>query len=199
LGTFYLKADVAKLFSERFRDLARGMTIIFLASCLLAVVVGYVLQRALTGPLSELAAAARRIAERRDYSVRVRERGQDEVGMLTRSFNLMVGTIQQRNAELEVARKNAEDARESLRQVNEGLEQKVAERTAELERAVTAAREANQAKSAFLAKMSHELRTPMNAIIGYSEMLLEDATAEGKQGTADDLQKILSAAATCSA
>jgi signal transduction histidine kinase/CheY-like chemotaxis protein len=93
-----------------------------------------------------------------------------------------------------VARKNAEDARESLRQVNEGLEQKVAERTAELERAVTAAREANQAKSAFLAKMSHELRTPMNAIIGYSEMLLEDATAEGKQGMADDLQKILSAA-----
>jgi CheY-like chemotaxis protein/two-component sensor histidine kinase len=34
----------------------------------------------------------------------------------------------------------------------------------------------------------------MNAIIGYSEMLLEDATAEGKQGMADDLQKILSAA-----
>ena len=193
-GTFYLKADVSKLFSERFRDLARGMIIIFLASCLLAVVVGYILQRALTGPLSELAAAAQRIAERRDYSVRVRERGRDEVGMLTRSFNLMVGTIQLRNAELEVARKNAEDARESLRQVNEGLEQKVAERTAELERAVTAAREANQAKSAFLAKMSHELRTPMNAIIGYGEMLLEDANADGDQGTADDLQKILSAA-----
>jgi signal transduction histidine kinase/CheY-like chemotaxis protein len=194
LGTFYLKADVSKLYTERFRDLARGMGIILLASCLLAMVVGYFLQRALTGPLSELAEAARRIAEQRDYSVRVRERGHDEVGMLTGSFNLMVGTIQQRNAELEVARKNAEDARESLRQVNEQLEQKVAERTAELERAVTAAREANQAKSAFLAKMSHELRTPMNAIIGYSEMLLEDANEDGDKGTADDLQKILSAA-----
>jgi len=47
---FYLKADVAQLASERFGDLFRGMVIIFLASCLLAMLVGYVLQRRLTGP-----------------------------------------------------------------------------------------------------------------------------------------------------
>ena len=63
-----------------------------------------------------------------------------------------------------------------------------------------AAEAANRAKSAFLANMSHELRTPMNAIIGYSEMLQEDAEASGNAGFIPDLQKIHGPpASTCSA
>jgi PAS domain S-box-containing protein len=67
---------------------------------------------------------------------------------------------------------------QALRELNESLERKVAERTADLEIALARAKAADQIKSAFLATMSHELRTPLNSIIGFSGIMLQGLAGE---------------------
>jgi len=54
----------------------------------------------------------------------------------------------------------------------EELERLVATRTGELNKALEAAKSANQAKSALLAHISHDLRAPLSTIIGYARLLM---------------------------
>jgi signal transduction histidine kinase len=62
------------------------------------------------------------------------------------------------------------------------LEQKVAERTAELTRLYETTRDASSAKTDFLASMSHEVRTPLHIIIGYADMLVDGGAPTAAEG-----------------
>ncbi len=60
----------------------------------------------------------------------------------------------------------------------------------ELRHAILAADEAGLLKAEYLARMSHELRTPLNAVIGYSQILKEEAVDSNNQHMKEDVERI---------
>ncbi len=119
IGTVCLRGDLGPLYLRLQRSV-----IVIVGIVLLSLVAAYLissrLQQIISGPILRLAAVARLVSEKKEYTVRAEAAGHDEVGLLIQAFNEMLGQIHQRDV--------------ALVEANEQLETRVGERTAELQR-----------------------------------------------------------------
>ncbi len=146
--------------------------LILLAAALGASVFAH--RRTVVRPLGKLVSA---INESRGNALeKVDWQSDDEIGRLIRSYNDM--------------QERLEGYERELRTSAEQLEQRVEQRTHDLEQAREIAVEANRVKGKFLSSMSHEFRTPMNAILGFTQVLQMAPELAGNPRLKDRLTKI---------
>ncbi|HYL20578.1 MAG TPA: ATP-binding protein [Gemmatimonadales bacterium] len=185
LGTLYLKSDMQAVSRTLRLSAAIGAGVMAI-SLLTAYFLAALLQGRISQPILALAEAAAAVSTRQDYSVRAPKLGEDELGTLTDAFNQMLGRIEDQNRE--------------LRRYATELEQRVTDRTHELEERNEALRRnaaellaANTELDAFAYSVSHDLRAPLRSIDGFSQVLLEDYSAQLDEAGRDSLQRVRAA------
>ena len=185
LGTLYLASDLGAIY-----DTFRLSGVIGLAVMAVALLAAYLLSMVLQGTISQpilaLAETAKAVSTRQDYSVRAAKLGADELGALTDAFNQMLGRI--------------EDQKNELQRYAAELEQRVEERTHELQERNESLRRnaaellaANTELDAFAYSVSHDLRAPLRSIDGFSQILLEDYAGKLDEAGQESLHRVRAA------
>jgi len=150
---------VVSLAEEKAIDASHNITLIVIGVgiifTLLTAIVALLLGRLVARPIVKLAATAQVLGD--GYlDVRAGAHSNDEIGSLANSLNIMAENFQRTVISRDELIDNLGKAKE-------------------------AAEIANKAKGLFIANMSHQFRTPLNAVLGFSQLLLNDKTVADKQ------------------
>ncbi|MEM8829582.1 MAG: ATP-binding protein [Cyanobacteria bacterium P01_G01_bin.19] len=155
---------------------ANNLNTIWLCAIALAIatIIGIYTSRGIAQPIANLSQLTSNIAQNAkakktstELYPAIKTRNIKELRSLADSFNEMVIQLKAAFRELENSHAN--------------LENRVRQRTEALMLAKEEADTANQAKSQFLANMSHELRTPLHAILGFTQVALQDPSLKPQQ------------------
>ena len=177
LGALVMKTDIEDVYKTVIAQRNRSLVLAFCATLLAIFITNFIVRRFIRKPLNTLVEATHRFAK--GEMPQIEKYPSDEIGTLIQTFNSMVNEVAKSKMELE---------KELTRRAR--LLEERDELVALLQKANKQLKELDTLKSAFIANMSHELRTPMNAIIGYTDLLLDEIDGPLNEDQKASLKKV---------
>ncbi|MCP5500196.1 MAG: hypothetical protein H7A25_09865 [Leptospiraceae bacterium] len=176
IGSFRVAANLQHLYVRIFYQALTILITQFVKTLVVSVSIFYIFYMVASRHLSNLSRLAANLNfDNLEKPIRLkRKHFSDELDSLCQSLNQM-----RENLLSELARRKVIE--EELKNLNEELEERVVQRTNELEKAKIAVESASNARNVFFTHMSHELRTPLNGILGYVQILKNDSSLASQQ------------------